>query len=118
MAVRVEGLSGLVRDFRKLEKTLAREVQGRLKKVAEPVVQSSRAKVGRWRGSKPSQIRPRVRGSSVYVTQHARKVTGRRGDFGSLQMRKALAPALEENESEVERGLEDVLDDLANRNGF
>lgn len=40
-------------------------------------------------------------------------MTGRRGDYGALQMRKALLPALAENEQEVVEAFEDAMDKVA-----
>lgn len=112
MAVVLRGLRELQRDLGKANKGAAKAVREGLKRAAEPVVRSAKTKEGRWAGAKPQTIGPRVTGRSVFVTQRARKVTGLRGDFGALQMRDAFIPALEENEAEVERALEDELDHL------
>lgn len=117
MAVRVKGLSETVRAFNKLDRSLGRELQRELKKVAEPVVRSGQSKIGRYAGASVSTIGPRASGASVFVTQRAKKVTGKRGDFGQLQMRK-LEEALDENERKVINRIEDFLDRFTNSEGF
>lgn len=111
MAVVISGLSEVVRGFNKVNRATSREIQAGLKKAAEPVTASAREKVSRYPGASAGTIRPRARSASVYVTQNARKVTGLRGDFGSLQQRR-LDEALHENESQVERGVQDAIDRL------
>jgi iron uptake system EfeUOB component EfeO/EfeM len=54
----------------------------------------------------------------VYVEQSARKVTGLRGDYGSLQMTRGLEPALDEKTDEVFESVRDVLDKYAEGEGF
>jgi len=111
--LRTRGWNELRRDLRKVGgPALDRAVRDGMKRAAEPVVEAARAKEGQWAGSKPGSIGPRVVRRGVFVTQRARKVTGRRPDFGALQMRDAFIPALEENEREVERAVERELDHL------
>lgn len=111
--VRITGLKETVRAFNKIDKGLIRNVQKGLKRAAEPVAVSARAKVSQYRGASVGTISPRARGASAFVTQRARKVTGKRGDFGALQMRR-LVEALDENREEVVRAVERELDDLLN----
>ncbi len=63
------------------------------------------------------KFRTSVRQGVVAVQQSARKVTGLRGDFGALQMRKALIPASQSKLDEIEREMERALDDLAREFG-
>lgn len=57
----------------------------------------------------------RVRQRGVAVEQSIRKTTGTRPDFGALQMRRALVPALEQNEAATNRALELALDRVCDR---
>ena len=54
----------------------------------------------------------RVRQSGVAVQQSLRKTTGKRPDYGALQMRRALLPALDANEAETMQKVEAALDDV------
>lgn len=97
---------------------LAPALQAGLKSAAEPVAREARSLVSQWQGAKVSTIGPRVVARGVFVTQRARTVTGLRGDFGALQMTRALIPALEHNVNEVERGAERALDSVLRVGGF
>jgi len=112
------GLRELIAAFGKIDRKLGRSLGDELKKVAEPVSRSAQTKVGRYAGASVTTIRPRRQGATVYVEQGARKVTGRRGDYGALQMRNVLEPALEENQAAVHEGLDDFLGRLGGEAGF
>lgn len=116
--VRVKGLRELQRSLSKVNKEAAKTVKDELKKVAEPVAATARGKLSRYAGASVSTIGPRVGVAGVFVTQRAKKVTGRRGDFGALTMRTALEPALEEHEDHIVNDVEDALDRLGRSAGF
>ena len=63
------------------------------------------------RCSWPDGSDPRLQG--VAVGQALRKTTGDRPQFGALQMKKALLPALYAHEQELERDLERALDQIS-----
>ncbi len=116
--VRVSGLRELQSAFRKIDRHLVSDFGNDLKKLAEPVARTARAKVTRYAGASVSTIRPRRSGLTVYVEQSARKVTGRRGDFGALQMRTVLEPALDEHSDQIMEGADDLLGRWAGDAGF
>ena len=51
--------------------------------------------------------------SGVFVEQSLRKTTGHHPEYGALQMRQALIPALVSKSDEVEREMKKAADDLA-----
>lgn len=106
-----------MRALDEIKRGSGRAVLGGLKEAAEPVRRSWVSKVSRYQGASTSTIVPSVERSGLIVRQRARKVTGRRGDFGALQMRLGLQ-ALAENEDETIRSVEDALDDLTREAGF
>jgi hypothetical protein len=116
--VHVVGLREVQRAFREVDKSLALQLGNDLKKAAEPVAVSAKQKVSRYRGASINTIRTRRAGPTIYVEQSAKKVTGKRGDFGALQMRRALEPALDEKSAQVFREVEQVLDHYASKAGF
>jgi hypothetical protein len=118
MYVRVEGTKEVIRAFREIDKKLGTDFGNDLKRAAEPVVDSAKGKIGRYRGASLGTIRSRRRGGTVYVEQSKAKVTGQRGDFGALQMRKGLIPALDENEAQIYAAVTSTLDKYANSAGF
>jgi hypothetical protein len=117
-SIRVEGLREVTAAFRQVDRSLATSLGDDLKKAAEPVAESARRKVTRFQGASVGTIRAKRSGPNVVVEQSARKVTGLRGDFGALQMRKVLEPALDENEDKVFSEVERVLDKYADSAGF
>lgn len=101
----------------RLEKGSTQTIRAALMQVAEPVAASARQRISAYAGARTNTIRPKATGvGTVYVRQNARKRTGKRPDFGSLQMRKGLIPALGQNEERIERGLESALDQLIGSN--
>jgi hypothetical protein len=57
--------------------------------------------------------RTRIRQRGIAVEQSLAKTTGARPDFGSLQMRRALLPALMANQDTLMRDLDLALDRVA-----
>ena len=122
MPVRVEGLDELIRASGQVDKGLRRGLTRELSGIAMVVASRAQEKLSAL--SPPasaktvSGVRPRVRGSLAYVEQRLGKTTGKRGDWGATQMRRAFLPALDEKTDEVVEGLELMLDRIADRNGF
>lgn len=116
--VRVEGLLELQRAFTKIGHEVAPEIRKGLLEAAQPVADSAREKISRFSGASLGTIQPKVLARGVYVYQNARKVTGLRGDYGALQMRVGLVPALDENTDAIVEKCELVLDRLGYEAGF
>lgn len=118
-SVRVHGLREVTAAFRKVDTALVKSFGEDLKKAAEPVAETARGKVTRYKGAKVTSIRTkRSSGTRVFVEQGAKKVTGKRGDFGSLQMRTVLIPALEENRAKVFSDVAKLIDGYGADAGF
>lgn len=118
--VRVRGLNETLRAFRYIGGDLNKEVRAELKQVGEIVRRdaSVRASAKGYGARTQSGYRTRVRQKGVAVEQSRRKTTGKRPEFGALQMRKVLIPARSDNYDEVIKGLEKALDNLAREAGF
>lgn len=117
-AVRVEGLRELNQAFGRYHKQLQKELREELKKVAEPVAADAREKASRFGPKTTRGIAAGTRAGAAVVRQRNRKTTGHHPEFGALQMRTALEPALEENTDEVLERVETMLDRLGYMNGF
>ena len=66
-----------------------------------------------------SSFRPRVRGfGRVVVEQRLGRTTGLRPDFGSLQMRRGLLPAMAENQEKIIAAIDGMLSRAAYKEGF
>lgn len=116
--VRVEGLKELNRAFKNVSKELQKELRVGLKKAAEPVATDARRRAARFGAKTAAGIKPSARGTSAFVRQSNRKTSGRRPDFGGIQMAAAFLPALAANEDAVVREVEHLLDRIADREGF
>lgn len=102
----------------KYEKSLQKELRAELKRVAEPVAQDARSKAARFGARTAAGIAAGTRSGAAVVRQRNRKTTGQRPDFGVLQMRTVLEPALAENETRVLEDVENMLDRLSYMTGF
>lgn len=116
--VRVLGLRELQRALRSLSREAARELRHELREAAEPVRDEARRLFSPISERAAAGFRVAVRSRGVAVEQRHRRTTGRRPDFGALQMRRALLPALAAKRDEVERRLEAMLDRLARKERF
>lgn len=116
-AVKVRGLAEVDKAFREMEKDASKELRKSLVEVARPVAETAQRSLSRYQGASTRTIVPRAAARGAFVTQRAKKKTGLRGDFGSLQMR-LLAAALDENEKHVMEGAERAMDALSRRHGF
>lgn len=101
-----------------MDKDLSKELRGSLKEAAEIVAVSARGKFDDISPASAATLRAVVRARGASVEQSRGRVTGLRPDFGSLQMRRALVPALTEKEPQVVEKVDAMLEKLGSRNGF
>lgn len=118
IGLQVRGLRETQRAFRKLQLEVGKELRDELRALAEPVAATARNLLSVYPGASVSTIGPKVTLAGANVTQRALKVTGKRGDFGSLQMRRVMIPALETHEPEIEAGAARAFDALVLEAGF
>jgi hypothetical protein len=116
--VRVNGLRETVRALDKVNRDAKKVVLAELASVAEPIAATARTKISRYQGASLSTITPRATTKGVFVRQNARKVSGRRSDFGALQMTHGLLPALADHADEIIPRLERALDQFGASQGF
>jgi hypothetical protein len=115
--VRVEGYRETMRALKAMESSVAREAREALKEAAEPVAITARAKISIYDDANVGTIKPRAGIRGAFVTQGAKKVTGQRGDFGTLQQRR-LGEALDEHGDDIADEVEDAFSFLARKHGF
>lgn len=120
--VRVSGLRETQAAFRKLDRELAKELRDGLKAAGEHVREAAEQKafgeianIGpRW-----GRMRLGVRTKSVYIAPATRRSIGSpRPAFGVLLLRRAMFPAVDENEGRTVHEVERVLDHLTREAGF
>lgn len=116
--ISVRGLRDLTRAFAAADKTLQRELRGRLRAAAEPVRADAEASAVREirnlrEGDSWSRMRVGVTQRLVYVAPRERGSRGfsrkRRPRFGDLLMGRAMEPALQRNRDEVVREVDELL---------
>lgn len=108
--VRVEGLRELQRDLKRADQETAKRFRAGLKEVGDPVQEEATDRGSRYRGIGRFVVRARM--ATVTVEQSARTVTGERGDFGVLQMRTVLEPALDDRQDEVVERFERLTNEI------
>lgn len=115
--VRVNGLRSMLKVTDQMPNDIKRGVRAELRKVAEPVRAEATAlfvgTVGKP-GATKYGISVRAVGT-VSVEQRLRRTTGLHPEFGALQMRRALLPALDHNEDNVVRAMDSVIADVERR---
>ncbi len=116
--IQVEGLRELNRAFGQVSKELQKELRTELKRAAEPVAAAARVKGMRFGARTAMGYVAGSRAGGAVVRQRRRKTTGLRPDFGVLQMRTVLEPALAENEDAVVREVRQLLDRVIDGAGF
>ena len=121
--VHIEGLRECIRAFDEIDRALGREFRRELRRVAEPLREEVRKELDAKSASAQTRsgvsIRLR-RSSEVQVEQARRKTTGMRPDWGAIQQVRDFDVAGVRMEPQVQKGLEDWIDGLAdgfNRGG-
>lgn len=112
-SVKVKGLREFIRACDASDKRTKRLVRNKLREVGRIVADDARGLFSVYDGGSAAGFRPIVRRKgTVTVEQTRRRVTGKRPDYGSLQMRRALLPAVEENEAEIVAKFEQAMDEI------
>ena len=110
----VRGVKELIRANRLMEPAIRRETTKAFRRVGSAVQGDATARFERYSPKTAGGYRTYVRQRGIGVEQSLRRTTGLRPDFGALQMRKALVPALEDNREETmqltERAIDEVCD--------
>jgi hypothetical protein len=118
--LRVE-YESVIRGLKEADTRTRREVRAEIRHAGESVRADAGAlftahEARKGRPLSPSDARTAagyrtiVRARGVAVEQKLRRTTGKHPEFGKMQMRRALVPALEENEDKTYRALESALD--------
>jgi hypothetical protein len=117
--VKIHGIKQLHSAFKQYDEKLKRELEAELLEAARIVASDAIQRFSTIDARSASGFRPRLRGfGRVVVEQRRRKTSGKRSDFGSLQMRRALIPAMGDNQARVIEHLDDMLDRIGRREGF
>lgn len=98
---------------------LNKEIDDELKKAAGIVRDEAQSRFQSIDARSAAGFRPRLKGfGRAFVEQSRRRTTGQHPEYGALQMRRALLPALSEKQDEVVEQLDRMLGRLGGDYGF
>jgi hypothetical protein len=113
--LRVEGYREMMKAFARTDKATRRAVRKEFRQAGEAVQSDAAVRFAPIDARSAAGYRIRVRQRGVAVEQSLRKTTGKHPEYGALQMRKALVPALYANEEKTVRAMEAALDRVCDR---
>lgn len=113
----VKGYRDFLRACSRADADTKRFVRSAFRDVGEIVRRDAAERLLRYSSVSAGGLKVRVRQRGVAVEQSLRKTTGKRPDYGALQMRKALLPALDEQGERVDEAMAAALGHVADRFG-
>lgn len=126
-AVRVKGLKELTRAFNGMSKDIAQDLVWELEEAADPVRKTAEPlalttirnmpRSPRWATMKISVSKAKGAVAMFPASRRQRGSSGR-PNLADLLMDRAMDPALEANETEVVKKVDDLLERLGDEHGF
>ena len=113
--LRVEGYRELMLGLVQADRGTRKAVRDELRQAGEHVRSEAAIRFAPVDARSAANYRVVVRRRGVNVEQRLRRTTGKHPEYGRLQMRRALLPALYANEDETIRELEQALDRICAR---
>lgn len=113
--IRVKGYREFVRAIDRASKETKKAVRDELRQAGEVVRRDASQRFAPVSPRSAAGYRVVVRQRGVAVEQRLRKTTGQHPQWGALQMRKALVPAVRDNEAEIEAAFGQAIDRIVNR---
>lgn len=111
--IKVTGLREFQRALAKADPVLKKQVREAFREVGDLVRRDAASRFAHIDTGSAGGFKVRVRQRGIAVEQSKRRVTGQRGDYGAMQMRRALLPALGENSNELDQELDRAIDKVA-----
>jgi len=103
--LRVVGYRQFMRATARADRESKRYIRAAFKEIGETVRADAQRRMDVIDSRSAAGYRVAVRQRGIAVRQSLRKTTGDRPDYGSLQMRKALLPALMSHTDDLDRDL-------------
>ncbi len=111
--VKLIGLRQLHKKLKDYDDGLKRELEVKLRDAGDIVATGAQQRFSAIDVRSAAGFRSRVKGfGRVVVEQRRRKTTGLRGDYGTLQMERALLPSRADNHQRVVDSMENMLQTL------
>lgn len=111
--IRVKGFREFLKACQHAPKDTKRFVRDAFRQVGEQVRSDAADRFKTIDSRSAAGYKTRVRQRGVAVEQSIRKTTGLHPEYGSLQMRRALIPALQSNADDTTRAMEDAMEKVA-----
>jgi len=111
--LRVTGYREFLRATARADRESKRYVRETFRDVGDIVRRQASSRFASTDPRSAAGYRTRVRQRGIVVEQSLRKTTGRRPDFGALQMRRALLPSLMSNADTLDARMAQALDRVA-----
>lgn len=111
----VLGYKDLIKGLKEADKESRRDVRASFRRVGDLVKFDAARRMAPVDTRAAAGYRTSVRQSGVWVGQSVRKTSGKHPEFGYLQMRIALRPAVAANMGNLDRALEHALDEVCER---
>lgn len=108
--VRIIGLEEVDSALQKMRAEVLKELRPQLRRAGEIVRAEGQSLFNRIDARSAAGYKVRVRTRGVAVEQSLARVTGKRPDYGALQMNVALIPALAARESQVTDLIDHMID--------
>jgi hypothetical protein len=109
----VSGLSELLKASKAMGSATNKEVREAFREAGDIVKVDAVPRLAKYSTKSAAGFKVRVRQRGVAVEQSLLKTTGKRPDWGSLQMRKALLPAVTKTMPELEAEFVKAIDKVA-----
>lgn len=116
--IHVKGYRETVRSLNAVNRGAKRALQAGLREAAQPIASDTRSRLSGYRGISLATINPSATTRGVSIVQRAKRVTGKRPDFGALQMRRGLIPAVRAADGEIRDRVEEAFAALAHNEGL
>jgi hypothetical protein len=113
--LRVEDFEKFMLIIAKADRATKKALRDEVRQAGTAVRDDAKGKFDRYDPKSAAGYRVVVRQRGVAVEQKYRKTTGQHPKFGTLQMTKALLPALDENTDNTTRAVNAALDRIAAR---
>jgi hypothetical protein len=108
----VRGYRDLMRGLQTADREQKRKTRAVFRHVGDTVRTDASSRFAPVDARSAAGYRTRVRQRGIAVEQSIPRSTGLHPEYGALQMREALLPALMTNQDELERGIERALDQV------
>lgn len=118
VAVRVKGLAEMRRAFKSMDAGVSKGLDVEFKGIAEIVAAEGRGLFSGIDSRTAGGFKPKLRGFAHVEVAQTIGSKGLRGDYGALQMRRGLLPALANKEPVLVSAVDALIGRLAGANGF